>query len=116
MISRPALEELLLPEGAFGKREQDEAMKKAQFIHFKAQPREGSHDQPVHPGGPHLAGKARFASAPGVDDFLKRTSVIAYSRFALERDAQAVLRLAELEGLEADGASIRVRTGRGVLR
>lgn len=105
-----------MPEGAFGKREQDEAMKKAQFIHFKAQPREGSHDQPVHPGGPHLAGKARFASAPGVDDFLKRTSVIAYSRFALERDAQAVLRLAELEGLEADGASIRVRTGRGVLR
>jgi histidinol dehydrogenase len=58
------------------------------------------------------AGAARFASALGVDNFLKRTSVIAYSRSALERDADAILRLAELEGLEAHAASIRVRTGR----
>ena len=55
------------------------------------------------------AGTARFASALGVDNFLKRTSVIAYSRTALERDADAILRLAELEGLEAHAASIRVR-------
>jgi histidinol dehydrogenase len=55
------------------------------------------------------AGTARFASALGVDNFLKRTSVIAYSRSALERDAEAILRLAELEGLEAHAASVRVR-------
>ncbi len=57
------------------------------------------------------AGTARFASALGVENFLKRTSVIAYSRSALERDAEAILRLAELEGLEAHAASIRVRMG-----
>jgi histidinol dehydrogenase len=57
------------------------------------------------------AGTARFASALGVENFLKRTSVIAYSRSALEMDAEAILRLAEREGLEAHGASIRVRMG-----
>ena len=55
------------------------------------------------------AGTARFASALGVDNFLKRTSVIAYSRSALQRDAEAILRLAELEGLEAHAASVRIR-------
>jgi histidinol dehydrogenase len=55
------------------------------------------------------AGTARFASALGVDNFLKRTSVIAYSRTALERDADAIVRLAELEGLAAHAASVRVR-------
>jgi histidinol dehydrogenase len=57
------------------------------------------------------AGTARFASALGVETFLKRTSVIAYSRSALERDAEAILRLAELEGLEAHAASVRIRMG-----
>jgi histidinol dehydrogenase len=55
------------------------------------------------------AGTARFASALGVDNFLKRTSVIAYSQSALHRDAEAILRLAELEGLEAHAASVRIR-------
>jgi histidinol dehydrogenase len=55
------------------------------------------------------AGTARFASALGVENFLKRTSVIAYSRAAFEQDAAAILRLAELEGLEAHAASVRVR-------
>jgi len=55
------------------------------------------------------AGTARFASALGVDNFLKRTSVIAYSRAALHRDAEAILRLARLEGLEAHAASISIR-------
>jgi histidinol dehydrogenase len=57
------------------------------------------------------AGTARFASALGVENFLKRTSVIAYSRSALKRDAEAILRLAEVEGLDAHAASIRVRMG-----
>ncbi len=55
------------------------------------------------------AGTARFASALGVDNFLKRTSVIAYSAQALQRDAEAVMQLARLEGLEAHAASIGVR-------
>ena len=55
------------------------------------------------------AGTARFASALGVENFLKRTSVVYYSREAFERDAPAIMRLAELEGLHAHAASVRVR-------
>lgn len=55
------------------------------------------------------AGTARFASALGVENFLKRTSVLSYSRAALDRDAPAIMRLAELEGLQAHAASVRVR-------
>ena len=55
------------------------------------------------------AGTARFSSALGVENFLKRTSVIAYSRVALDRDASSIIRLAELEGLQAHAASVRVR-------
>jgi histidinol dehydrogenase len=55
------------------------------------------------------AGTGRFASALGVENFLKRTSVIAYSRSALHRDADSILRLAEIEGLEAHAASVRIR-------
>jgi histidinol dehydrogenase len=55
------------------------------------------------------AGTARFASALGVDNFLKRTSVICYSREAFERDGQAIVRMAELEGLEAHAESVRIR-------
>jgi histidinol dehydrogenase len=59
------------------------------------------------------AGTARFASALGVDNFLKRTSVIAYSKAAMERDAEAIVRMAEMEGLEAHAASLRIRLQRG---
>ena len=59
------------------------------------------------------AGTARFASALGVENFLKRTSVISYSREALERDGDAIIRLAEREGLEAHAASVRVRLKKG---
>jgi histidinol dehydrogenase len=55
------------------------------------------------------AGTARFASALGVENFLKRTSVISYSKAAMERDADSVIRLAELEGLQAHAASVRIR-------
>lgn len=55
------------------------------------------------------AGTARFASALGVESFLKRTSVLSYSRAALDRDAPAIMKLAELEGLQAHAASVRVR-------
>ncbi|MCE5336268.1 MAG: histidinol dehydrogenase [Desulfobacteraceae bacterium] len=55
------------------------------------------------------AGAARFASALGVDDFLKKTSVVAYSREAFDRDAPSIIRLAELEGLKAHAESVRIR-------
>ncbi len=55
------------------------------------------------------AGTARFASALGVENFLKKTSVIAYSDQAFQRDAASIIRLAELEGLDAHAESVRVR-------
>ncbi|WP_374709340.1 histidinol dehydrogenase [Desmospora profundinema] len=54
-------------------------------------------------------GTARFSSPLGVDDFIKKTSLIAASRQALLRDGPAVEILAEAEGLTAHAASIRVR-------
>jgi len=59
------------------------------------------------------AGTARFASALGVDNFLKKTSVIAYSRSAFDRDAPSIIRLAELEGLTAHAESVRIRLPKG---
>ena len=55
------------------------------------------------------AGTARFASGLSVDHFVKNTSVISYSSEALQRDAVDIMRLAELEGLEAHARSVRVR-------
>jgi len=55
------------------------------------------------------AGTARFASGLSVDHFIKKTSVIAYSQAALQRDAADIMRLAELEGLEAHARSVRAR-------
>ena len=56
-------------------------------------------------------GTARFFSPVGVEDFLKRTSVIEFSRDGLRRVAGDVIRLAELEGLFAHAAAVRLRTG-----
>ncbi|MFD1427484.1 histidinol dehydrogenase [Kroppenstedtia sanguinis] len=58
-------------------------------------------------------GTARFFSPLGVDDFLKKTSLISYSREALARDAEHVITLAEAEGLTAHAASIRTRMIKG---
>ncbi|MGD8371466.1 MAG: histidinol dehydrogenase [Syntrophobacterales bacterium] len=55
------------------------------------------------------AGTARFASGLSVDHFTKKTSVISYSSEALIRDAADIIRLAELEGLEAHARSVKVR-------
>lgn len=75
------------------------------------------HDTPVALGdyvaGPsHVlptGGTARFASGLSASDFLKRSSVIAYNRAALLRDADDVRRMADKEGLTAHRASIDVR-------
>jgi histidinol dehydrogenase len=55
------------------------------------------------------AGTARFASGLSVDHFIKKTSVISYSSEALKRDAADIMRLAELEGLEAHARSVLIR-------
>jgi len=55
------------------------------------------------------AGTARFASALSVDHFIKKTSIIHYSKQAFKKEAVDVMRLAELEGLDAHVRSIKVR-------
>lgn len=55
------------------------------------------------------AGAARFSSALGVADFVKRTSVLHYSREALTKSAEKIARLAQAEGLEAHARSALIR-------
>ncbi|MEW6427662.1 MAG: histidinol dehydrogenase [Thermodesulfobacteriota bacterium] len=54
-------------------------------------------------------GTARFSSALGVETFIKKSSVIAYSREALAADAGAIQLLANLEGLTAHARSAAIR-------
>jgi len=56
---------------------------------------------------------ARFSSALGVYDFVKRTSLLEYSREALESVAENIAVLAEKEGLAGHARSARYRTERG---
>ena len=58
-------------------------------------------------------GTARFFSPLNVDDFLKKTSVISYSREALEKAHKDIETFAESEGLTAHAGSIRVRFEKG---
>lgn len=54
-------------------------------------------------------GTARISSALGVETFLKKSSIISYSRQALLNDADHIQRLAKLEGLSAHANSVAVR-------
>jgi histidinol dehydrogenase len=54
-------------------------------------------------------GTARFYSPLGVDTFLKKTSLIAYTRDALAGVGEDIVRLAETEGLHAHANSVLVR-------
>lgn len=54
-------------------------------------------------------GTARIASALGVETFLKKSSIISYSRQALHHDAEHIRLLARLEGLTAHERSVAVR-------
>lgn len=54
-------------------------------------------------------GTAKFFSPLNVDDFMKKTSIISYSREALERAHKDIELFAEREGLTAHANSIRVR-------
>lgn len=57
-------------------------------------------------------GTARYASPLGVYDFVKRTSVIRYSRAQLLADAPHVIALAEAEGLFGHADAVRRRVAR----
>jgi len=76
----------------------------------------GSHSP--EPVGDYLAGPnhilptggtARFYSPLGVDSFLKKISLIAYTGAALAGVGEAIVRLAEVEGLTAHANAVRVR-------
>ncbi|MES2306972.1 MAG: histidinol dehydrogenase [Gemmatimonadota bacterium] len=75
------------------------------------------HDTP-EPVGDYVAGPshvlptggtARYASPLGVYDFVKRTSVVQYSRAALDAAAPHIVALAEAEGLFGHAASVQRR-------
>jgi histidinol dehydrogenase len=77
-------------------------------------------DSTPEPVGDYLAGPshvlptggtARYASPLGVYDFVKRTSIIRYADSRLASDADAIIALAEAEGLFAHAQAIRLRVG-----
>lgn len=58
-------------------------------------------------------GTAKFFSPVNVDDFIKKTSIISYSREALEKVHEDIEAFAESEGLTAHANSIKVRFENG---
>jgi histidinol dehydrogenase len=54
-------------------------------------------------------GAARFSSALGVYDFVKRTSQLRYSKEAIKRSAGRIAALAAVEGLDAHARSALIR-------
>ncbi|MBC2169816.1 histidinol dehydrogenase [Listeria booriae] len=55
------------------------------------------------------SGTARFFSPLGVADFCKRTSFISYTKEALAKEKDAIVLLAEKEGLTAHARAIQIR-------
>jgi histidinol dehydrogenase len=55
-------------------------------------------------------GTARFSSPLSVDDFVKKTSLLSFSREGLSRVKDAAIRIAEMEGLQAHAQAVEVRT------
>lgn len=58
-------------------------------------------------------GTARFSSPLGVYDFVKRTSLLNFSKADFMRLAKPVLDIAGIEGLDAHGNTVRVRLDKG---
>lgn len=56
-------------------------------------------------------GTARFSSPLSVEDFVKKSSVIQYTPAALANDGEAIVAIAEHEGLWAHAESVRQRMG-----
>ena len=61
-------------------------------------------------------GTARISSALGVETFLKKSSIISYSREAFPADATHIMNLAKLEGLTAHARSVGIRLGAAATR
>ena len=64
-----------------------------------------SHTLPTGGAGASFAGLT-------VDQFQRRTSVVEYSRASLKKSATALLKFAEVEGLDAHGRSAMIRLGK----
>ncbi len=54
-------------------------------------------------------GTARFFSPLSTDSFMKKSSLIFYTREGLDRVGEAITQIADVEGLEAHGNTIKVR-------
>lgn len=54
-------------------------------------------------------GSAKYSSPLGVDDFIKKSSIIYYSKEKLEKVSEDIAYFADKEGLDAHGNSIKVR-------
>lgn len=54
-------------------------------------------------------GTARFFSPLGTEDFVKKSSLISFSAAGLERLAADIVKIAELEGLQAHARSVSIR-------
>ncbi|RIX45846.1 histidinol dehydrogenase [Paenibacillus nanensis] len=54
-------------------------------------------------------GTARFSSPVNVDDFMKKSSLIYYSKEALMKNGESIMTLARHEGLEGHARAIQIR-------
>lgn len=54
-------------------------------------------------------GNSRFSSPLSVDDFIKKSSFLYYSKEALLRDGEKIVNFTDREGLSAHGNSVKVR-------
>ena len=52
---------------------------------------------------------AKFFSALSTNDFIKSTSIIEYDKHKLAESAEDIIRLAEVEGLDAHAKSVKIR-------
>lgn len=75
-------------------------------------------DYTPEPVGDYIAGPnhvlptastARFSSALSVDNFVKKTSLIQYSKTAFKHEAGDIICLAEIEGLDAHVNAVKIR-------
>ncbi|MDO3377659.1 histidinol dehydrogenase [Geoalkalibacter halelectricus] len=57
-------------------------------------------------------GTARFFSPLSTNDFVKKSSIVSFSRRGLERLGRDIVHIAELEGLEAHARSVSLRLGK----
>jgi histidinol dehydrogenase len=96
-----------------GADEQAKAIRNAGAIFVGASTPEAAGDYLAGPN--HVlptGGAARHGSPLGVYDFVKRTSLLRYTPAALARHAGDIVRLANVEGLQAHGRAVAARLGK----